>query len=105
MIQKIPDELEFRYAASANCACGCTYTGVEETGIGEGDWALVAGIGFIGFGAIINAKYRGASVIALGRNEFRMDLCRKLGVDHVIDPDDPLIKTNMQIFPDLFKPI
>jgi len=24
---------------------------------------------------------------------------------YVIDPDDPLIKTNMQIFPDLFKPI
>ncbi|HMB58611.1 MAG TPA: zinc-binding dehydrogenase, partial [Xanthomonadales bacterium] len=89
MIQKIPDELPFRYAATANCSNGCTYTGVEEAGVGPGDVVLVGGIGFIGFGAIINAKYRGARVIALGRNETRMKLARKMGADHIIDPDDP----------------
>ncbi len=88
MIQKIPDELPFRYAAAANCSNGCTYTGVEETGIGKGDIVLVGGIGFIGFGAIINAKYRGATVIALGRNEFRMALAKEIGADYIIDPDD-----------------
>ncbi|MGI9229756.1 MAG: zinc-dependent alcohol dehydrogenase [Gammaproteobacteria bacterium] len=89
MLQKIPDELPFRYAAAANCTLGCTYTGMEESGVKTGDWVLVAGIGFIGFGAIINAKYRGAKVIALGRNEFRMNLARKIGADHIINPDDP----------------
>ena len=89
MVMRIPDELSFRHAAAANCSNGCTYTGVEETGIGEGDTVLVGGIGFIGFGAIINAKYRGARVIALGRNEYRMDLARKVGADYIIDPDDP----------------
>jgi threonine dehydrogenase-like Zn-dependent dehydrogenase len=89
MLQRIPDELSFRYAASANCSNGCTYTGVEETGVGPGDVVLVGGIGFIGFGAIINAKYRGATVIALGRNEFRMDLASKMGADYIVDPDDP----------------
>ena len=88
MMQKIPHQLAFRHAASANCLCGCTYTGVEESGVRTGDYVLVAGIGFIGFGAIINAKYRGAKVIALGRNEFRMDLARRLGADHVVNPDD-----------------
>ena len=89
MIQRIPDDLPFRYAAAANCSNGCTYTGVEEVGVGPGDVVLVGGIGFIGFGAIINAKYRGATVIAMGRNEFRMDLARKMGADYIIDPDDP----------------
>ena len=89
MIQKIPDELAFRYAAAANCSNGCTYTGVEETGIGPGDVVLVGGIGFIGFGVIINAKYRGATVIALGRNEYRMNLAKEMGADYIIDPDDP----------------
>ena len=88
MVQRIPDNLPFRYAAAANCSNGCTYTGVEETNIGEGDVVLVGGIGFIGFGAIINAKYRGATVIALGRNEFRMELAVKIGADFIIDPDD-----------------
>jgi threonine dehydrogenase-like Zn-dependent dehydrogenase len=88
MVQKIPDDLQFRYAAAANCSNGCTYTGVEETGIGEGDVVLVGGIGFIGFGAIINAKYRGATVIAMGRNEFRMNLAREIGADYIVNPDD-----------------
>ena len=35
MIQKIPDQLHFRYAAAANCSNGCTYTGVEEVGVGQ----------------------------------------------------------------------
>jgi threonine dehydrogenase-like Zn-dependent dehydrogenase len=89
MAQKIPDGLDFRYAAAANCSIGCTYSGIEESGLGPGDVALVGGIGFIGFGAIINAKYRGATVIALGRNDYRMNLARKMGADHVVDPDDP----------------
>jgi threonine dehydrogenase-like Zn-dependent dehydrogenase len=89
MVQKLPDDLPFRYAAAANCSNGCTYSGVEEAGTRNGDIVLVGGIGFIGFGAIINAKYRGATVIALGRNKFRMDLARKIGADYVIDPDDP----------------
>ncbi len=88
MVQKIPDDLAFRYAAAANCSLGCTYTPAEEAGVKKGDWVMVAGIGFIGFGAIINAKYRGANVIALGRNAFRMELAQKLGADHVINPDD-----------------
>ena len=89
MVQKLPDNLPFRYAAAANCSNGCTYTGVEEAGVKPGDVVLVGGIGFIGFGTIINAKYRGATVIALGRNETRMELARQIGADYIIDPDDP----------------
>ena len=89
MIRRIPDALAYRHAAAANCFVGCTYTGLEESGVRVGDWVLVAGIGFIGFGAILNAKYRGARVIALGRNPDRMKLASALGADYVIDPDDP----------------
>jgi threonine dehydrogenase-like Zn-dependent dehydrogenase len=88
MIQKIPDDLPFRYAALANCSLGCTYTGIEDMDVRKDDWVLVAGVGFIGFGSIINAKYRGARVIALGRNPFRMEQARKMGADHIVNPDD-----------------
>ena len=89
MIQKIPDLLPFRYAALGNCSIGCTYTGVEECGVKKDDWVVVAGVGFIGFGTIINAKYRGAKVIVLGRNPFRMEQARRMGADHIVNPDDP----------------
>jgi len=88
MLQCIPDDLPFRYAALANCSLGCTYTALEETAINTGDWVVVAGVGFIGFGSIINAKYRGANVIVLGRNPFRMEVAKQMGADHIINPDD-----------------
>ena len=88
MVQKIPESLPFRYAALQNCSIGCTYSGVEDCGVKRDDWVVVAGVGFIGCGAIINAKYRGANVIVLGRNEFRMDQAKRMGADHIVNPDD-----------------
>ena len=88
MIMTIPDELSFEHAAAGNCTLGCTYTAAEETGVKAGDVVIVGGVGFIGLGAIVNAIYRGATVVVLGRNDYRMDLCRQLGVAAVIDPDD-----------------
>ena len=78
-LQKIPAALDFRYAGLANCSLGCTYTGIADMGIKKDDWVIVAGVGFIGFGSIINAKYRGAKVIVLGRNKFRMEQVKKTG--------------------------
>lgn len=89
MIQKIPEELPFRYAALGNCSLGCTYTGIQDMDVRKDDWVVVAGVGFIGFGSIINAKYRGANVIVLGRNKFRMQQACKMGADYIINPDDP----------------
>ena len=87
MIVKLPDNLSFHHAAAANCTLGCTYTAAEEAGVKAGDVVLVGGVGFIGLGAVANALHRGASVVVLGRNPYRMDLCRRLGVTAVIDPD------------------
>ncbi|MBO10918.1 MAG: zinc-binding dehydrogenase [Planctomycetaceae bacterium] len=89
MVVKLPDGMSFEHAAAGNCTLGCTYTANEEAAVRAGDVVIVAGIGFIGMGAIVNALYRKATVIVLGRNEYRMDLCRELGVEHIIDPDHP----------------
>ncbi len=87
MVQSIGGELSFHHAAAANCLLGCTYTAAEEAGVSAGDVVLVAGVGFIGLGAICNALYRGATVVVLGRHPYRMELCRRLGVEAIIDPD------------------
>ncbi len=87
MVMRLPDNLSFHHAASANCTLGCTYTAAEESGVKAGDVVLVGGVGFIGMGAVVNALHRGAQVVVLGRNSYRMDLCRRLGATAVIDPD------------------
>ncbi|MCY3612215.1 MAG: zinc-binding dehydrogenase, partial [Gemmatimonadetes bacterium] len=86
MVVRLPDNLSFHHAAAANCTLGCTYTAAEEAGVKAGDVVLVGGVGFIGLGAVANALHRGATVVVIGRNPYRMDLCRRLGVTAVIDP-------------------
>jgi len=88
MVVKLPDELSFEHAAAGNCTLGCSFTAAEELAIFGGEVVLVSGIGFIGMGAVVNALYRGAKVVVLGRNPYRMEICRRLGVEHIIDPDD-----------------
>jgi len=87
-LRVIDDDLDFRYAAAANCAVGCTYTNQEVMALKPGEWVLIGGIGFLGLGHIVNARYRNAKAIALVRNEYRAGLCRRMGVEHIIDPDD-----------------
>ncbi len=89
MVMKLPDGLSFEHAAAGNCTLGCTYSAAEEAGVKAGDVVIVGGIGFIGLGAVVNSLHRGATVVAIGRNEYRMNLCRELGVQHVVDPEDP----------------
>ena len=88
MVARLPEGLSFHHAAAANCTLGCTYTAAEEAGVSAGDVVLVGGVGFIGLGAVANCLHRGATVVVLGRNPYRMDLCRRLGAAAVIDPGD-----------------
>lgn len=89
MMIRLPDDLSFHHAAAGNCSVGANFTFAEEAGVKAGDVVLVAGVGFMGLGAIINAAYRGATAVALGRNEYRMDLARRCGASHILNPQDP----------------
>lgn len=89
MVYKLPDDLEFRYAAAGNCFLGPAHSHQLEGGVQPGEDVLVGGVGFVGLGHVIVARYRRARVIVLARNEFRIELCRQLGVEHILNPDDP----------------
>jgi threonine dehydrogenase-like Zn-dependent dehydrogenase len=86
---KIPDALDFKHAAVSNCSFGTGWSAQEIMGVKAGDTVLVAGVGFITMGHIISALFRNATVIALMRNTYREALIREMGVQHVINPEDP----------------
>jgi threonine dehydrogenase-like Zn-dependent dehydrogenase len=86
---RIPDELQFRHAASANCSFGVGFSSQENMNVKAGDTVLVGGVGFIAMGHIISALYRNATVIALMRNPYREGLLREMGVQHFVNPEDP----------------
>jgi threonine dehydrogenase-like Zn-dependent dehydrogenase len=86
-IALIPDELEFRYAAAANCSFGVGFSNQEAMNVKAGDTVLVGGVGFIALGHVISALYRNARVIALARNPYRIDMLKRMGVEHIVNPE------------------
>jgi threonine dehydrogenase-like Zn-dependent dehydrogenase len=87
-LYKIPDGVDFRYAAACNCSFGVGFSNQEMMNVKAGDTVLVGGVGFIGMGHVISALYRNATVIALMRNSYREGLLRQMGVQHFVNPDD-----------------
>lgn len=85
---RIPDGVDFRHAAAANCSFGVGFSNQELMNVKAGETVLVGGVGFIAMGHIISALYRNATVIALMRNKYREGLLRDMGVEHFINPDD-----------------
>ena len=87
-LYRIPDAVDFRYAAACNCSFGVGFSNQEIMNVKAGDSLLIGGVGFIGMGHIISALYRNATIIALIRNDYRKDLLTRMGVQHFIDPGD-----------------
>jgi len=82
---KLPDSLSFEKAAFAEPLANVVH-GVERTEIKKGQTVGVIGIGPIGLMFVRLAKLKGATVIAAGRNPYKMKLAREFGgADEVID--------------------
>jgi propanol-preferring alcohol dehydrogenase len=77
--------------AAAPIGCGVT-TAVHASRLARleaGEWAVVYGVGGVGFGLVQLARARGARVIAVGRRPAKLALARELGAEHVVDATDP----------------
>jgi L-iditol 2-dehydrogenase len=89
LLEPIPDDLTTAEASLACCGLGPTFGAMELMGVGQGDTVLVAGLGPVGLGGVLNAVARGATAIGLARNRARGEMARALGAALVLDPTDP----------------
>lgn len=88
LLPKIPDNVSYESASVYCCGVGISFGAFQAMNLNAFDTVLITGLGQIGIGAIINAKYRGARVIAVESHEYRVILAKELGVDAVIHPGD-----------------
>jgi threonine dehydrogenase-like Zn-dependent dehydrogenase len=86
---KIPDDMSYEHAAASLCLLGTIFSPMLEIGVDATDIVMVTGIGFVGLGGIVSAKYLGARVIAAVRNPYRKQLALDVGADWIIDREDP----------------
>lgn len=63
---------------------GCAMNIFARSGIREGDWVAIIGVGFLGALLIQLAARKGARVIAAGRRLTTLALARQLGAEHAL---------------------
>jgi L-iditol 2-dehydrogenase len=88
LLLPVPDGMSFDHASMACCGLGPTFGACETMQAGTGDWVLIAGLGPVGLGGVINARSRDCRVIGVDGNVYRSKLALDLGAEMVIDPSD-----------------
>ena len=85
----IPADISYGHASMAYCGLGPTFNAMQKMQVNALDTVLISGLGAVGLGGAVNAIARGARVLALESQPFRAELARSIGVEVVINPNDP----------------
>lgn len=88
LLVPIPDTISYDHASLACCGLGPTFGALERIQAEAGQTVMIAGLGPVGLGGVINATHRGASVIGVDTNQYRTRLAIELGAEATIDPAD-----------------
>jgi NADPH2:quinone reductase len=83
---KLPATVAFEAAAAFRSNYMTAYYGLQRGRLKPGETLLVHGAaGGVGLAAVDVGKLMGARVIATARNPERLEICRTLGADHLVD--------------------
>jgi len=88
LLSPIPDDVSYERASLACCALGPSFGAFERMNLNAFDTVLITGLGPVGLGAIVNARYRGARVIAVDSVPYRAERALAMGAAAVLDPRD-----------------
>ncbi len=96
LLLPIPEDISDDLAALCLCGLGPTFNAMTQLQVNGLDTVLVSGLGAVGCGGVINAKARGARVLALEMHPYRIKLGKTLGVEEVLNPTDPDLSQKMK---------
>jgi len=79
-----PANISFDEGAIAEPLSGSLHA-VKRAGVGIGDFVVIIGCGTIGSFSLQHAKNAGAEVLIADREDFKLDVAKELGADHVFN--------------------
>ncbi len=82
---KLPDEMSFFDGAMVACGAGTGYAAVCKMALSANDTLVIYGLGPLGLACVKIAKAYGARVIGVEVNPARIEMAKKIGIDHAID--------------------
>ena len=86
LLVPLPDDLSYDHGSMACCGMGPGFNANQTMRVTPTDTVLISGLGPVGLGTAAIALYRGARVLGLELNPYRIDLAKEMGVEAVIDP-------------------
>ena len=89
LLPKLPDDVSYAQATMAIDGIGASFGGLEAIGVNSQDTVLVTGLGPVGLGAVVNARFRNARVIGVEPAPWRANRALEMGAEAVLDPNDP----------------
>ena len=94
--RRIPDRMGYQQAAALALSGPVAFTQFSVAGLRPGDWVLVtAAASGLGLVTGLVAKALGARVIATSRKDWKRDMLRERGFEHVLDTEDAEFATRV----------
>lgn len=88
LLPRIPNGMSTEHASLACCALGPTFGAMDLLEVDAFDTVLITGLGPVGLGGVVNARYRGARVIGVEPHAWRAQRALDLGAEAVLDPSE-----------------
>jgi len=77
----LPDDVSDEVATLAGDVIGVSWQQLRQVGARAQELVVVSGLGPMGLGAVVVAKYLGCQVVGVDTNPYRVELARELGAD------------------------
>ncbi len=94
----LPDSLSYEEGAILE-PLSCVVHGVEEIGIGEGEWVVIIGAGPIGLLFLLLSKSLGAKVIMVDKNLSRLKKAEEIGADYTLESGEGIVDKVRELTP------
>ena len=90
---KVPDNLTDEQVIFVSDIASTGYTGIEHSGLKEGETIVIFGCGPVGMATILTAKLHNPDkIIVVEKSETRLKKALKIGATHAISTDEDVLK-------------
>jgi L-iditol 2-dehydrogenase len=100
LLPPIPDNVSYEHATMAIDGIGASFGAFQAIDINAVDILLVTGLGPVGLGAVVNARFRGTRVIGVEPVPWRRERALQMGAEAVFDPGEQDLVAKIQALTD-----
>jgi L-iditol 2-dehydrogenase len=89
LLPPIPEGVSYDHATMAIDGIGASFGAFQAININASDTLLITGLGPVGLGAVVNARFRSCRIIGVEPISWRRERALQMGIDFVFDPGEP----------------